>query len=130
MSSKHVITIGLIFHCIFLLSIFDIYFRTHVHPVQEYFSPPCFDEKEKSEEECERGVAERVVIFSLDGARADRLFEYKIGSGNSGNAESFRKEGKRAGSSPRAPFVHEVIETRGRLFIFFYLSFFQKKREK
>ncbi|XP_076186517.1 GPI ethanolamine phosphate transferase 1 isoform X2 [Aptenodytes patagonicus] len=74
---------GLLVHCVFLVSIFDIYFSSPlVHgmtPQQTPLPPP----------------AKRLVLFVADGLRADSLYEL-----NSNN-------------TPRAPYLRGILENNG-----------------
>ncbi|XP_051466745.1 GPI ethanolamine phosphate transferase 1 isoform X4 [Apus apus] len=74
---------GLLVHCVFLLSIFDIYFSSPlVHgmtPQQTPLPPP----------------AKRLVLFVADGLRADSLYEL-----NSNN-------------TPQAPYLRGILESNG-----------------
>ncbi|KAM9304308.1 GPI ethanolamine phosphate transferase 1 isoform 6-T6 [Morus bassanus] len=74
---------GLLVHCVFLVSIFDIYFSSPlVHgmsPQQTPLPPP----------------AKRVVLFVADGLRADSLYEL-----NSNNR-------------PQAPYLRGILENNG-----------------
>ncbi|KAM6349928.1 GPI ethanolamine phosphate transferase 1 isoform 2-T2 [Podargus strigoides] len=74
---------GLLVHCVFLVSIFDIYFTSPlVHgmtPQQTRLPPP----------------AKRLVLFVADGLRADSLYEL-----NSNN-------------TPQAPYLRSILENNG-----------------
>ncbi|NXN95702.1 PIGN transferase, partial [Rhinopomastus cyanomelas] len=74
---------GLLVHCVFLVSIFEIYFSSPlVHgmtPQQTPLPPP----------------AKRLVLFVADGLRADSLYELN------------------GDSTPRAPFLRGVVENNG-----------------
>ncbi|XP_010226815.1 PREDICTED: GPI ethanolamine phosphate transferase 1, partial [Tinamus guttatus] len=74
---------GLLVHCVFLASIFDIYFTSPlVHgmtPQQAPLPPP----------------ARRLVLFVADGLRADALFELD------------------SSGAPRAPFLRSILENNG-----------------
>ncbi|PKU43270.1 gpi ethanolamine phosphate transferase 1 isoform x1 [Limosa lapponica baueri] len=74
---------GLLVHCVFLVSIFEIYFSSPlVHgmtPQQTPLPPP----------------AQRLVLFVADGLRADSLYEL-----NSNGA-------------PRAPYLRSILENNG-----------------
>jgi phosphatidylinositol glycan class N len=53
--------LGLVFHVVYLFSIFDIYFRSPlIHGMSQYET---------------EGKAERLVLFVADGLRADRIFD-------------------------------------------------------
>ncbi|EFA82521.1 phosphatidylinositol glycan [Heterostelium album PN500] len=82
-----IVVFGIVFHAVFTLSIFDIYFRSPlVHgmtphrPDDTIVSPP----------------AKRLVLFVADGLRADKFFEIEEQTGNS-----------------RAPFMRDIIEKTG-----------------
>ncbi|XP_074998631.1 GPI ethanolamine phosphate transferase 1 isoform X8 [Calonectris borealis] len=74
---------GLLVHCVFLVSIFDIYFSSPlVHgmtPQQTPLPPP----------------AKRLVLFVADGLRADSLYELN------------------SNDTPQAPFLRSVLENNG-----------------
>lgn len=75
--------VGLVFHLVYMLSIFDIYFRSPlvqgIEPVKPTAEAP----------------AKRLVLFVGDGCRADKAFEMK------------------ADGSPRMPFLHDICKTKG-----------------
>ncbi|XP_068787638.1 GPI ethanolamine phosphate transferase 1 isoform X7 [Struthio camelus] len=77
------IVAGLLVHCVFLASIFDIYFTSPlVHgmtPQQTPLPPP----------------AKRLVLFVADGLRADSLYELD------------------SNGTPRAPFLRSILENIG-----------------
>ncbi|NXA18660.1 PIGN transferase, partial [Ibidorhyncha struthersii] len=74
---------GLLVHCVFLVSIFDIYFSSPlVHgmtPQQTPLPPP----------------AKRLVLFVADGLRADSLYELN------------------SNSTPQAPYLRGILENNG-----------------
>uniref|UniRef100_A0A8C5TD45 GPI ethanolamine phosphate transferase 1 n=1 Tax=Malurus cyaneus samueli TaxID=2593467 RepID=A0A8C5TD45_9PASS len=74
---------GLLVHCVFLVSIFDIYFSSPlVHgmtPQQTPLPPP----------------AKRLVLFVADGLRADSLYELD------------------SNGTPRAPYLRGILENNG-----------------
>ncbi|XP_010160122.1 PREDICTED: GPI ethanolamine phosphate transferase 1-like, partial [Eurypyga helias] len=74
---------GLLVHCVFLVSIFDIYFSSPlVHgmtPQQAPLPPP----------------AKRLVLFVADGLRADSLYELN------------------SNGTPQAPYLRAILETNG-----------------
>ncbi|NWR66700.1 PIGN transferase, partial [Bucorvus abyssinicus] len=74
---------GLLVHCVFLISIFDIYFSSPlVHgmtPQQTPLPPP----------------AKRLVLFVADGLRADSLYEFN------------------SNGTPRAPYLRGILENNG-----------------
>ncbi|NWT40655.1 PIGN transferase, partial [Chroicocephalus maculipennis] len=74
---------GLLVHCVFLVSIFDIYFSSPlVHgmtPQQTPLPPP----------------AKRLVLFVADGLRADSLYELN------------------SNGTPRAPYLRSILENNG-----------------
>jgi len=82
-----VVIVGLLMHCVYLLGVFDVYFHSPiVHGVSPHVAqlPP---------------LAHRLVLISLDGLRADKLFEYRPGGHGRGQ--------------PRAPFLHSVVDNVG-----------------
>jgi phosphatidylinositol glycan class N len=82
------LTLGLIFHVVFIASVFDCYFTSPVvHGMLPHRAGP--------------GEAKRVVLIVGDGLRADLLFNV--------NAFSFLP------SSPKivAPYLRDIIQTRG-----------------
>ncbi|NXR67613.1 PIGN transferase, partial [Rhadina sibilatrix] len=74
---------GILVHCVFLVSIFDIYFSSPlVHgmtPQQTPLPPP----------------AKRLVLFVADGLRADSLYELD------------------SNGTPRAPYLRSILENNG-----------------
>ncbi|XP_073100812.1 uncharacterized protein [Elaeis guineensis] len=81
---RWLVALGIALHAVYMLSIFDIYFKTPIvhgmDPVPQRISPP----------------AKRLVLFVADGLRADKFFEQE-------------SEGKF-----RAPFLRSVIKDWGR----------------
>ncbi|EFJ07851.1 hypothetical protein SELMODRAFT_132847 [Selaginella moellendorffii] len=79
-----IIVLGVAVHALFMLSIFDIYFKSPIvhgiDPVAPRIQAP----------------AKRLVLFVADGLRADKFFELK------------------PDGSPRAPFLHNVIHEKGK----------------
>eukprot|EP00026_Physarum_polycephalum_P001275 Phypoly_transcript_01276.p1 GENE.Phypoly_transcript_01276~~Phypoly_transcript_01276.p1 ORF type:complete len:1047 (+),score=198.21 Phypoly_transcript_01276:62-3142(+) len=82
------VIVGLVFHFVYMLSIFDIYFRSPiVHGMPPYsvpLDPP----------------ANRLVFFVADGLRADKFFETIVGS-------------TETNPITRAPFLRSIIEKQG-----------------
>ncbi|XP_025066807.1 GPI ethanolamine phosphate transferase 1 isoform X4 [Alligator sinensis] len=77
------IVTGLLVHCVFLASIFDIYFTSPlVHGMTPHYNPL-------------PPPAKRLVLFVADGLRADSLYEIE-------------EDG-----SPRAPYLRNIIEDKG-----------------
>ncbi|CAM6114425.1 unnamed protein product [Calypogeia fissa] len=78
------VVLGVVLHSAYMLSIFDIYFKTPIvhgmDPVSPRIEPP----------------AKRLVLFIADGLRADKFFELE------------------ADSRPRAPYLHSIIHNKGR----------------
>ncbi|RDY07681.1 GPI ethanolamine phosphate transferase 1 [Mucuna pruriens] len=81
---RWLVVLGVILHAVYMLSIFDIYFKTPivhgVDPVTPRFAAP----------------AKRLVLLVADGLRADKFFEPD------------------AEGNYRAPFLRSIIETQGR----------------
>uniref|UniRef100_A0A7M4FI12 GPI ethanolamine phosphate transferase 1 n=1 Tax=Crocodylus porosus TaxID=8502 RepID=A0A7M4FI12_CROPO len=83
MNLRLFIVAGLLMHCVFLASIFDIYFTSPlVHGMTPHYNPL-------------PPPAKRLVLFVADGLRADSLYEIE-------------EDG-----SPRAPYLRNVIEEKG-----------------
>jgi phosphatidylinositol glycan class N len=82
-STRDLMVIGIIFHFIYVASIFDIYFRSPIiHGMESYSSPM-------------EPPAKRLILFVADGLRADRFFS----KGNNNTAW--------------APFLRHQIEHTG-----------------
>ncbi|KAJ0965385.1 hypothetical protein J5N97_026523 [Dioscorea zingiberensis] len=81
---RWLVALGIALHAIYMLSIFDIYFKTPIvhgmDPVPQRFTPP----------------AKRLILLVADGLRADKFFEPD-------------SEGRF-----RAPFLRSVIKEKGR----------------
>ncbi|CAJ1782183.1 unnamed protein product [Sphenostylis stenocarpa] len=81
---RWLVVLGVVLHAVYMLSIFDIYFKTPivhgVDPVTPRFAAP----------------AKRLVLLVADGLRADKFFELD------------------AEGNHRAPFLRSIIETQGR----------------
>ncbi|KAH7479192.1 GPI ethanolamine phosphate transferase 1 [Phytophthora ramorum] len=94
--------LGVAFHALCILSIFDIHFQSPVEssiPSNEYtLTPP----------------AKRVIIFTLDGCRVDKLFKAVAGHADRYdlNAESASTSTKFA-SNRRTPYLGDVMRNRG-----------------
>lgn len=85
---KSLVVLGILFHCVYLFSIIDIYFRSPiVHGMTPHASslqPP----------------AQRVLVFVADGLRADKLFE------------TLALVQRRDGTGKY--FLRDIVEKRGR----------------
>ncbi|KAK5582661.1 hypothetical protein RB653_004246 [Dictyostelium firmibasis] len=79
-----IVLIGIIFHAVFTLSIFDIYFRS---PLVHGMTPHPIDLP---------APAKRLVLFVADGLRADKFFEIEENTGKS-----------------RSPFLRDIVENKG-----------------
>ncbi|XP_068642685.1 GPI ethanolamine phosphate transferase 1 isoform X2 [Aristolochia californica] len=81
---RWLVVLGVVLHSVYLLSIFDIYFKTPIvhgmEPVKPRFVAP----------------AKRLVLLVADGLRADKFFEPDL-------------QGKF-----RAPFLRSIMKTKGR----------------
>ncbi|URE33789.1 Phosphatidylinositolglycan class N (PIG-N) [Musa troglodytarum] len=81
---RWLVALGIVLHAVYMLSIFDIYFKTPIvhgmDPVPQRFSPP----------------AKRLVLLVADGLRADKFFEPD-------------SDGRF-----RAPFLRSVMKEKGR----------------
>lgn len=96
---------GMIFHCFYIYSMFDIYFKSPIihgmHSVATVTEPP----------------ASRVVIYIADGCRADVFFEangtyFKDGQRLFDVAENETVH-ETTSSSSRVPFLRNMAEIRG-----------------
>ena len=79
-----ILLIGMIFHLLFAYSMFDIFFK---FPLNYGMTP---HSSNLSEDEI---PSNRIVLFVLDGTRADTFFETK--------------------ASGKAPFLRNIVENRG-----------------
>ncbi|KAN0031977.1 hypothetical protein ACTFIV_005850 [Dictyostelium citrinum] len=79
-----IVLIGILFHAVFTLSIFDIYFRS---PLVHGMTPHPINLP---------APAKRLVLFVADGLRADKFFEIDENTGKS-----------------RSPFLRDIIENKG-----------------
>ncbi|POM77823.1 GPI ethanolamine phosphate transferase [Phytophthora palmivora] len=83
----HLLVLGVFFHALYVLSIFDIYFTSpvvpHIESVDYTDSPP----------------AKRVVVFVADGCRADKFFEANASTED--NTEL------------RVSFLRNIMKTKG-----------------
>ncbi|KAF7307451.1 PigN domain-containing protein [Mycena indigotica] len=90
-NTARLLLIGLVFHLVYIGSVFDCYFTSPVvHGMQSY--------------RVESGESKRLVLIVGDGLRADLLFQ------KNGFSSSFRTE-----NSPEvvAPYLRSIIEKRG-----------------
>ncbi|ORZ23222.1 Phosphatidylinositolglycan class N-domain-containing protein [Absidia repens] len=83
LSQETLLVIGVVFHIVYLFSIFDIYFTSPLVHNLEYHQSPLAP------------PAERVVLIVADGLRADKLFELD------------------ANGSSRAPYLRGIIKEQG-----------------
>ncbi|OWZ08830.1 GPI ethanolamine phosphate transferase [Phytophthora megakarya] len=83
----HLLVLGVFFHALYVLSIFDIYFTSpvvpHIESVDYTDAPP----------------AKRVVVFVADGCRADKFFEANASSEDHGDS--------------RVSFLRNIMHTKG-----------------
>ncbi|UIZ28612.1 hypothetical protein KXD40_009309 [Peronospora effusa] len=83
----HLLLLGVLFHAVYVFSIFDIYFTSpvvpHIESVTYTTSPP----------------AKRIVIFVADGCRADKFFETNASSDDT--------------TARRVSFLRTIIKTTG-----------------
>ncbi|TYZ58043.1 hypothetical protein PybrP1_010764 [[Pythium] brassicae (nom. inval.)] len=96
--------LGVVFHAVYVLSIFDIYFKSpvvaHVESVQ-YTSSSSSSSVSATDSLLLAPPAKRVFVFVADGCRADKFFESNASSSNS-----------RTGGE-RVTFLRRMAETRG-----------------
>jgi phosphatidylinositol glycan class N len=83
-SEVGLVILGVLLHSSYMLSIFDIYFKT---PIVHGMNPEPLGI---------RAPAKRLVLFIADGMRADKFFEMDT-------------TGK-----PRAPYLHNIMHNKGR----------------
>nr|CCA17056.1 GPI ethanolamine phosphate transferase putative [Albugo laibachii Nc14] len=91
---RSLLILGVIFHAIYVLSIFDIYFKSpvvHDIPVVHY------TDKILSSNGIQ-APAKRIVIFVADGCRADKVFQHNVQDGKNGT---------------RIPFLRDIIQFNG-----------------
>ncbi|XP_018500308.2 GPI ethanolamine phosphate transferase 1-like [Pyrus x bretschneideri] len=81
---KWLVSLGVVLHAVYMLSIFDIYFKSHIVHGMDLVSPRF------------SAPAKRLVLLVADGLRADKFFE----SDSDGNF--------------RAPFLRSVMREKGR----------------
>eukprot|EP01117_Protostelium_nocturnum_P010504 TRINITY_DN3782_c0_g1_i1.p1 TRINITY_DN3782_c0_g1~~TRINITY_DN3782_c0_g1_i1.p1 ORF type:complete len:577 (-),score=157.80 TRINITY_DN3782_c0_g1_i1:505-2235(-) len=98
------ILIGIVFHVIFALSIFDIYFRS---PLIHGMTPYSYSSSSSP--------AKRIVLFVGDGLRADKFFELESlnEEGNRKENESDQINNDNGGKTSRAPFLRSILEKNG-----------------
>ncbi|TMW59020.1 hypothetical protein Poli38472_007165 [Pythium oligandrum] len=89
-SLRGLLVLGVVFHAIYVLSIFDIYFKSPVVPHIESLAYT---------DAALPAPAKRVVVFVADGCRADKFFE--------------RNATTDANAPRRVSFLRDVIEQRG-----------------
>lgn len=99
------LVLGVVFHAVYVLSIFDIYFKSpvvaHIESVQyaatssstassSLLAPP----------------AQRLIVFVADGCRADKFFEVNATSSTSSSLDASQPEA-------RVSFLRRMVETQG-----------------
>lgn len=90
-SRSQILILGVLFHLIYLRSIFDIYFKSPVVSVSEQYSAVLDDRIVSGTEDLDT-PADRLFLIVGDGLRADKLFE----------------------NPQLAPFIHEKAKNDGR----------------
>ncbi|KAG2769622.1 GPI ethanolamine phosphate transferase 1 [Phytophthora cactorum] len=101
-SIVRLLLLGVAFHALCIISIFDIYFQSTVessiHSANYTSSPP----------------AKRVIIFTFDGCRVDKLFKVVAGYADQHdlNPDSTTNTTK-ISSDSRVPFLGDVMRNRG-----------------
>ncbi|KCV68693.1 hypothetical protein H696_04981 [Fonticula alba] len=93
---------ALVFHGIYALSIFDIYFRSPVISGMPLHASP------------EAAPARRLVLFVADGLRADRFFEEQTPGSTVPEFGFLSTEHESMYHRSRAPFLRSVVEETGR----------------
>ncbi|KAK1948160.1 GPI ethanolamine phosphate transferase 1 [Phytophthora citrophthora] len=100
-SIARLLLLGVAFHVLCILSIFDIYFQSSVessiHSANFTSSPP----------------ARRVVIFTLDGCRVDKLFKVVAGHTDHYDLNPDSTKSAQFNSDSHVPFLGQVMRTKG-----------------
>ncbi|KAL3673453.1 hypothetical protein V7S43_001163 [Phytophthora oleae] len=100
-SIARLLLLGVAFHVLCIFSIFDIYFQSSIESsirsANFTSSPP----------------AKRVVIFTLDGCRVDKLFKVVAGHADHYDLNPDSTEPAQFNSNSRVPFLGQVMRTRG-----------------
>ncbi|KAJ0396969.1 hypothetical protein P43SY_008631 [Pythium insidiosum] len=99
-SLRSLLVLGVVFHAIYVLSIFDIYFTSPVVPHVESLAYAS-SASSSSAPSWRRPPAKRVVVFVADGCRADKFFERNASTSSS------------SATTPRVAFLRDVIAQRG-----------------
>ncbi|CAI5726224.1 hypothetical protein KXD40_001946 [Peronospora effusa] len=100
-SITQLLLLGVAFHLSCIFSIFDIYFQSHVEsfiPNANYTSSP---------------PAKRVIIFTLDGCRVDKLFKVVAGFTDHYDLNPESTENVTFSSDNRSSFLGDVMRHRG-----------------
>ncbi|KAG7400590.1 hypothetical protein PHYBOEH_005113 [Phytophthora boehmeriae] len=93
--------LGVLFHALCIFSIFDIYFQSPVEssiPSANYTSSP---------------PARRVIVFTVDGCRVDKLYKATAGYTDRFNRDPDSATTAKDLPSGRAPFLGDVMRRRG-----------------
>ncbi|KAG1688028.1 hypothetical protein DVH05_004438 [Phytophthora capsici] len=100
-SIARLLLLGVAFHVLCIFSVFDIYFQSSVESsirsANFTSSPP----------------AKRVVIFTLDGCRVDKLFKVVAGHADHYDLNPSSTEAAQFNSDSRVPFLGQVMRTKG-----------------
>ncbi|CAI5712471.1 unnamed protein product [Hyaloperonospora brassicae] len=104
-SIERLLLLGVAFHLLCIVSLFDIYFQSPVAsniPSTDYTATP---------------PAKRVIIFTLDGCRVDKLYQVVAGEAARYdlhvNGTTATATGRSEAEDQRAPFLGQVMRRRG-----------------
>lgn len=104
------LVLGVVFHAIYVLSIFDIYFKspvvTHIESVR-YADHASSSSSSSSTSSLLPPPAKRLVVFVADGCRADKFFEVNATSAATTPSANAREQ------EDRVAFLRRMVETQG-----------------
>ncbi|GLD94835.1 hypothetical protein PINS_up003460 [Pythium insidiosum] len=106
-SLRSLLVLGVIFHAIYVLSIFDIYFTSPVVPHVESLA---YASSSSSSSSSRRPPAKRVVVFVADGCRADKFFERNASSPETQQQIETQQQQQQ---QQRVSFLRDVVAQRG-----------------
>lgn len=105
------LVLGVVFHAVYVLSIFDIYFKSPVvaHIESVHYAAPASSSSSPtiSSSSLLAPPAQRLVVFVADGCRADKFFEVNATSSSSSSTSSGTE------LEARVSFLRRMVETQG-----------------